>query len=299
MSFFDLKPGVWAEESILEGWRNQIRVEKVLMEPQQSEFQEIAAFESAKLGRVMIIDGRIQLTTADEFAYHEMFVHVPAMAHGDVKKILIIGGGDGATLRECTKYKDVKTTLVDIDGKVIECSKNYFLSLHEGAWDHPNNTTIVGDGIKFVQETSESFDIIIIDSTDPEEEGPSNVLYQVPFYEQCKRCLTPGGIVVTQNGHPQFESYPKIALSHLAKVFKYTTVYQFSVPTYMGGLQTFAFASDNPNTLSISVEELERRWKASGITNVKHYTPEYHKSTFVLPKWLKEQVEEALVLAKK
>jgi len=215
------------------------------------------------------------------------------MAHGNVKKALIIGGG------ECLKYKEVKTTLVDIDEKIIEASKKYFPTLHQGAFDNPRATVIVGDGIKFVETTEEKFDVIIIDSTDPEEEGPSSVLYKEPFYKHCKRCLTPGGIVVTQNGHPQWESYPKVSLSHLMRVFKHSTIYQFVVPTYMGGLQGFAFGSDNPETLSVSVEELERRWKESGITNVKHYTPEYHKSVFVLPKWMKEQVEEAKLLAKK
>jgi len=296
---YKIKSGDWGEESILPGWKQRIEVEKILMEPQKSLFQEISAYESKHLGRILIIDGRIQLTTADEFTYHEMFVHVPFMAHGNVKKALIIGGGDGATLRETMKYPNVEVTLVDIDEKIIETSKLYFPSLHDGAFDNPRAKVIVGDGIKFVEESQEKFDVIIIDSTDPEEDGPSSVLYKIPFYQNCKRCLNEGGIIVTQNGHPQFETYPKIALSHLASVFKYTSLFNFCVPTYMGGLQGFAFASENPETLSVSIEELEKRWKNSGITNNKHYTPEYHKSSFVLPKWLKQQVEEALQLAKK
>lgn len=292
-NFFELKVGNWGEESIISGWRQQIRIEKMVMEPQKSKYQEIAAYDSANLGRVLIIDGRIQLTTADEFTYHEMVTHVPFMAHGNVKKVLIVGGGDGAALRECVKHKDVHVTLVDLDEKVIEASKNYFPTLHDGAWENPRVKVIVGDGIKFVQETEDRFDVVIIDSTDPEEDGPSMALYRSPFYQSCKRCMTEGGIIVTQNGHPQFETYSKIALSHLASVFKHATVYQFCVPTYMGGLQCFAFASDNPNTLSVPLEELEKRWAATGITKVKHYTPEYHKSVFVLPKWLKEQVAEA------
>jgi len=296
-NFFELKVGGWGEESIVPGWRQQIQIDKILMEPQKSPYQEIAAYESQKLGRIMIIDGRIQLTTADEFTYHEMFVHIPFMAHGNVKKALIIGGGDGATLRETVKHKNVEVTLVDIDEKIIEASKLHFPSLHEGAWDNPRAKIIVGDGIKFAEETKEKFDVVIIDSTDPEEDGPSGALYRTPFYESCKRCMTEGGIIVTQNGHPQFETYPKISLSHLAKAFKHATMYQFNVPTYMGGLQGFAYATDNGDTLSVSVEELEKRWEATGITNVKHYTPEYHKSVFVLPKWLKEQVAESLALA--
>lgn len=295
----ELKPGSWAEELIIQGWKLQIQVEKVLMPPQHSKFQEIAVFESAKLGRVLIIDGRIQLTTADEFTYHEMMTHLPIMAHGKVKNILVIGGGDGGALRECMKHKGVKATLVDIDEKIIECSKNFFPTLHAGVWENPNVTTIVGDGIKFVEETPERFDVIIIDSTDPVEEGPSSVLYKPAFYQSCKRCLNPGGILVAQNGHPQFESYSRVALSHMAQVFKHTTVYQFSVPTYLGGLESIGFASDNPDTISISVEELEKRWKATGIDNAKHYTPAYHKAVFVLPKWLQQQVDEAHELAKK
>lgn len=112
--------------------------------------------------------------------------------------------------------------------RVVDFSKKYLPTLHQGAWDHERATIIIDDGTKFVQESEEKFDIIIIDSTDPEEEGPSAVLYKQPFYGHCKERLTEGGIMVTQNGHPNFEKYPQKALARLAESFKYTTVYQVS-----------------------------------------------------------------------
>jgi len=163
--------------------------------------------------------------------------------------------------------------------------------VHKGAFENARARVIIADGFQFVQDTQQKFDVIIVDSTDPEEEGPSAVLYQTLFYQSCKQCLNLGGVMVTQNGHPQFEAYPKVALSHLASCFNSTTVYQFCVPTYLGGLQTFGWASDNSDLLHISVQELTRRWEESGISDVKHYTPNYHKSCFVLPKWLVDQVQ--------
>jgi len=174
----------------------------------------------------------------------------------------LAGGGDGATLREVLKHEGVKATLVDIDCKVPEFSKRYLPSLHQGSWDHPNATVIFDDGCKFVRETEERFDVIIVDSTDPEEEGPSSVLYQKEFYGNCRRCLTPGGIVVTQHGHPQFEAYPAVALGHLAQTFAVTTVYHFCVPTYMGGVQAFAWASDDRTALDTPVLPLQECQRA-------------------------------------
>ena len=121
---------------------------------------------------------------------------------------------------------------------------------------------------------------------------------QEQFYRDCKGCLRPGGIIVTQNGHPNFEEYPAVALGNLAKVFTNTTLYQFCVPTYMGGLQSFGWASDDASILDVAVKTLEERWAATGITDCRVYTPAYGKASFVLPRWMQEIVDAAAKAAK-
>lgn len=287
-----LPKGTWVTEEIAPGWRQQMLVDELMVEERDA-LGHRAVFKNQSLGDVMLIEDRIQLTSRDEHAYHEMFAHVPIMAHGNVSNVLIIGGGDGGTMREVLKHKGVRCTLVDIDPAIIEFSKRFLPTLHQGAWDNERATTIVDDGTKFVRETTEKFDVVIIDSTDPVPDGPSAVLYQEAFYKDCHSCLTPGGIIVTQNGHPMFESYPTVALSHLARVAAHTTLYQFCVPTYMGGLQSFGFATDDATLASLPAAELEKRWQATEITDTEHYTPSFGACSFVLPKWMQGVVDKA------
>jgi spermidine synthase len=285
-----LKAGDWVTEEITPGWRQQILVDELFVEERDG-LAHRAAFKNRTLGEVLLIEDRVQLTSSDEHAYHEMFSHVPIIGHGNVKNVLIIGGGDGATLREVMRHPSLTCTLVDIDPAIIKFSKEYLPTLHKGVWDNERVTVVIDDGTKFVKESKEMFDVIIVDSTDPVEDGPSAVLYKEPFYNDCKARLTPGGIITTQNGHPQFEDYPKVALANLAKCFKHTTVYQFCVPTYMGGLQTFAWASDKLH--DVAVEELEKRWASSGIETTEVYTPKFGKASFTLPRWMERMVAEA------
>eukprot|EP00005_Dracoamoeba_jomungandri_P002306 CAMPEP_0174261476 /NCGR_PEP_ID=MMETSP0439-20130205/11453_1 /TAXON_ID=0 /ORGANISM="Stereomyxa ramosa, Strain Chinc5" /LENGTH=308 /DNA_ID=CAMNT_0015345957 /DNA_START=20 /DNA_END=946 /DNA_ORIENTATION=+ len=295
-----LEVGSWVEETLVPGWRQQIQVEEVLYED-TSNVHQLAVFQSKSLGRVLVIEDRIQLTSKDEFTYHEMFAHVPITITGccskdEPGKVLIIGGGDGATLREVLKHKNVRVTLVDIDPKVIELSKGYLPTLHNGAFDDERASIIIDDGSKFVKETEEKFDIVLVDCTDPEPDGPSGVLISTPFYADCRSVLNPGGVIVTQNGHPQWESYPKVALTNLAASgFGLVTVYQFCVPTYLGGIQTFGFATQDPNCLAnLSDQDWIDRWTKTGVSDVKHFTPLYGKASFVLPKWVQDNVDSAV-----
>lgn len=295
-----LRSGNWISETVVDGWRQQMQVDEVLVE-QKDELAHRAMFSNRSLGRVLLIDGRVQLTSRDERCYHEMFVHVPFMMHGAVKRALVIGGGDGMTLREILKHKQVHCTLVEIDPGIIEFSRRFLESgwdsshkKSESKWDDPRVELIIGDGAKFVQTQRDvQYDVIIVDSTDPTPDGCSAVLYQQEFYQGCRALLSPGGIIVTQNGHPNFEAYSQTALTHLAACFDCVTVYQFCVPTYLGGLQAFGWASDNKELLNISVEELSQRWHETGVTDVETYTPQYGKSCFVLPRWLLAMVQAA------
>ena len=187
-------------ETLYEGYGQRFRMEKLLHEV-RTEHQHLVIFQNPRMGRVMALDGVIQTTEADEFIYHEMLTHVPILAHGSVKRVLIIGGGDGGMLREVTKHAGVEhIAMVEIDGTVVDMCKAFLPNHSSGAYDDPRLNLVIDDGMRFVATTTEKFDVIISDSTDPI--GPGEVLFSENFYQACHRCLNEGGILVTQNGTP-------------------------------------------------------------------------------------------------
>src|SRR5690606_2736115 len=187
------------DEGLHSGVNLALKVDKILYRD-QTDLQDLMIFENKNFGRVMSLDGSVQTTEKDEFIYHEMFVHVPMLAHGNARRALIVGGGDGGAARQLMKYRDIAVTMVDIDRTVVELSRKYMPSVSGGAFDDPRLDLVIADGCKFVKETDETWDVIIIDSTDPH--GPGEVLYTQEFYSDCKSCLTPGGVIITQNGVP-------------------------------------------------------------------------------------------------
>ncbi len=202
--------------------------------------EDLIIFENAAFGRVMALDGVVQTTERDEFIYHEMMTHVPLLAHGHAKHVLIIGGGDGAMLREVTRHKNVETiTMVEIDAGVVSFCRQYLPNHNAGSYDDPRFTLVIDDGVNFVNQTHQTFDVIISDCTDPI--GPGESLFTSAFYEGCKRCLNPGGIFVAQNG-VCFLQQDEALDSHrkLSHYFSDVGFYQAAIPTYYGGIMTFA-----------------------------------------------------------
>ena len=190
----------WIEETLHRGFRARLRADRVLFDS-QTELQNLIIFETPDFGRVMMLDGVVQLSTKDEFVYHEMMSHVPLFAHGRARKALIIGGGDGGVLRESLKHPELEAvTLCEIDRGVIDLCREYFPEVSAGAYDDPRTRIVIADGTKFVAETDERFDVIMVDSTDPI--GPGAVLFTREFYADCRRALAGGGVLVTQNGIP-------------------------------------------------------------------------------------------------
>ncbi|WP_022728239.1 polyamine aminopropyltransferase [Fodinicurvata sediminis] len=248
---------------------------------EKTEHQDLVIFENAAFGKVLALDGIIQTTTGDNHIYHEMLVHVPLLAHGNARNILIIGGGDGGTLREAVKHPLDKATMVEIDSHVIELSKEYLPELSDGAFDHPRAEVIVGDGYAFVEQTDRRFDVIIVDSSDPV--GPSAVLFSEAFYRNCRRCLNPGGILITQNGVPYLQS-DELTNGHriLSKLFEDMTFYLATVPTYSGGPMAFGWASNAPEHRNTPVEILRERYSDQAL-QTSYYTPDIHKGAFALP----------------
>ncbi len=192
----------WLPETLFDdlGFRMSYAVEKVLYE-QETEHQHLVLFEHKHFGKMLMLDGATQVTTRDEFIYHEMMTHVPILAHGKARNVLIVGGGDCGIAEEVLKHKALKSVVqVEIDASVIEFSKEHFPEFTKPVFRDKRFESVIGDGMKYVATTDRRFDVIIVDSTDPQ--GPGAVLFTKEFYAAAKRCMAPGGVMVTQNGVP-------------------------------------------------------------------------------------------------
>lgn len=276
----------WSEETLHSDFRIKLKVDRVLFDS-ETDHQRLKLFENATFGRVLTLDSITQTTEADEFIYHEMMAHPAIMAHGNVKRVLIIGGGDGGMAEEVLKHKSVEhVTMVEIDAGVVEFSKQYLPNICKGAFDDPRLNLVITDGAKFVAETDERFDVAIIDSTDPM--GPGEVLFTETFYGNVKRCLTEGGVVVTQNGVPFLQS-DELAktVGAFRKLFRDASCYLATIPTYVGGPMAFGWGTDDEALRQVSEEVLAKRFAAAGF-ETRYYTPAVHKGAFALPPYIQD-----------
>ncbi|MDU9020942.1 polyamine aminopropyltransferase [Pseudomonas corrugata] len=277
-------------ETLYEGYGQRFRMDKLLHEV-RTEHQHLVIFENPRMGRVMALDGVIQTTEADEFIYHEMLTHVPLLAHGKAKRVLIIGGGDGGMLREVTKHLSVEhITMVEIDGTVVDMCKEFLPNHSKGAYDDPRLNLVIDDGMRFVSTTQEKFDVIISDSTDPI--GPGEVLFSENFYQACHRCLNDGGILVTQNGTPFMQlGEVQTTAGRLRGLFADWHFYQAAVPTYIGGAMTFAWGSTDSAYRKLSRETLHERFIGSGIVT-RYYNPEIHLGAFAMSQYVLQAINK-------
>ncbi|WP_217473709.1 polyamine aminopropyltransferase [Stutzerimonas stutzeri] len=278
------------QETLYEGYGQRFRIDKMLHEV-RTEHQHLVIFENARMGRVMALDGVIQTTEADEFIYHEMLTHVPILAHGLARRVLIIGGGDGGMLREVAKHSDVESiTMVEIDGTVVEMCKEFLPEHSKGAFNDPRLNLVIDDGMRFVATTEEKFDVIISDSTDPI--GPGEVLFSENFYQACRRCLNEGGILVTQNGTPFMQlSEVQTTAKRMTGLFPDWHFYQAAVPTYIGGAMTFAWGACDSDSRKLSLETLHQRFNGSGIVT-RYYNPHIHLGAFALPQYVLQAINK-------
>ncbi len=272
-------PG-WTLERLHDDHAQALRESRVLYDS-QTEHQRLRVFENPTFGRILTLDNVVQVTTRDNFIYHEMLTHVPLLAHGEAKRVLIIGGGDGGMAREVLRHTNVEhVTMVEIDAGVVEFCREYLPDISAGAFDDPRLHLTIDDGAAFMRSTSDRFDVIIVDSTDPV--GPGEVLFTDTFYGHAHRALNPGGILVTQNGVPFLQG---AELTNTMRAFKAlfadSTCYLATVPTYAGGPMAFGWGTDG-TARQVTVETLAQRFEAAGITT-DYYTPEVHKGAFALP----------------
>ena len=280
---------LWFTENHTDNVKFSIRVDIHIVSV-KSDFQKIDVFDTPEFGRVLVIDDYIMLTEKDEFIYHEMIAHVPMAVNPSIKKVLVIGAGDGGTVRELTRYNSLEgIDMVEIDRKVVEICRE-FIPQTASKLDDKRVNLYFEDGLKFVKTKKNEYDLIIVDSTDPI--GPGVELFTLEFYENCFDALVDDGILVNQHESPY---YPKDAKTmqkihkKIKSVFPIATVYQAHIPTYGSGHWLFGFASKKYNPVKDLNEEL---WNSLGL-ETNYYNTDLHKGSFYIPNYVKRLLENA------
>ena len=284
----------WINETLYPDWGQRFLVKRELARV-KSDFQDIVIFESFTHGRVMVLDGVIQITEGDEFVYQEMLTHVPLLAHGAAQNVLIIGAGDGGVLRRVLQHRNVKrAVMAEIDGEVIRLSKEFLPNIAGDAWNDPRADVIVGDGIDYVRRAPDAtFDVIIVDSTDPI--GVGEVLFTDEFYQNAARILTSGGLIVNQCGVPFMQADELRDTSARRRAFiPHVSAYVAAVPTYVGGFMTLGWAAKADGLTRVPVETIRQRAADAGVLGTTRYwTPEIHAGAFNLPPYIAEHLPKA------
>lgn len=281
---------IWYTENHTEHVRMSIRVDKHLAS-EQSDFQRIDIFESEEFGRILTLDGFLMLTEKDEYVYHEMITHIPMATNPDIKRVLVIGAGDGGTVRELCRYDTIEhIDMVEIDYKVVELAREY-LPFTACSLDDPRVHIHYQDGLRFVRRVAEgTYDLIIVDSTDPF--GVGEGLFTREFYGNCYKALSEDGILVNQHESTFYESYRnsmKRAHSRIKSMFPIALVYQAHIPTYPSGHWLFGFASKkyDPRT------DLKAHWWNRLELKTKYYNTILHQGCFAIPNNVRDALRES------
>ncbi|OWB68104.1 hypothetical protein B5S30_g3476 [[Candida] boidinii] len=276
--FYEISDTMWPGQAM------SLRVKEILL-VEKSKYQDILVFESTDYGNVLVLDGVIQATERDEFAYQEMIAHLGLFNHASPKKVLVIGGGDGGVLREIVKHDCVEEAILcDIDEGVINAAKKYIPSMAK-SFDHPKVKVHIGDGFKFLDDYKNTFDVIITDSSDPE--GPAESLFQKPYFKLLHDALTENGVMTTQGEniwlHMKIIKDVKKSCSEIFPVVDYAYC---TIPTYPSGQIGFMVCTKN--------DKIDLRNPVRSFSNedekklFKYYNKEIHKASFVLPTWARD-----------
>jgi spermidine synthase len=270
---------LWYTEKQTETYGITAKIKKTL-HTEQTPFQKLDMIETEEFGTMLTLDGMVMTTERDEFVYHEMVAHVPLFTHPNPKHVLVVGGGDGGVIREVVKHPGVeKVTLVEIDDLVIETSKQYLPTI-ASAFNDPKVEVIVGDGFMHIAESTDAYDVIMVDSTEPV--GPAVKLFEKGFYEGISRALKKDGIFVAQTDNPWFKAdLIRQVFSDVSEIFPITRLYTANIPTYPSGLWTFTLGSKTYDPLQVKEERFHD-------LDTKYYTKELHTAAFALPKFVKD-----------
>ena len=280
---------LWYTEKHTENAQFSMKIQRQL-HSEKSPFQQIDVFDTEEFGKLLTIDGVVMLTERDEFIYHDMITHVAMATNPDIKRVLVIGAGDGGTVRELTRYSTIEQIdMVEIDEVVVKVSRE-FLPFTAAKLDDPRVNLYFEDGIKFVEGKQNIYDLIIVDSTDPI--GPGEGLFTTEFYTNCYNALTEKGILVNQNESPYYAHNAremKRAHAKIKGIFPIAKAYQYHIPTYPSGHWMFGFAS---KVLDPIKDLNAERWNGLGL-KTKYYNTDIHVGAFALPNYVKEMLENA------
>ncbi|ADO82985.1 polyamine aminopropyltransferase [Ilyobacter polytropus] len=281
---------LWFTEEWTPECRFSIKI-KEHFHTEKSPFQQLDFFDSYEFGKFFTLDGIMMANEKDEFVYHDMISHVALATNPNIKKVLVIGGGDGGTVREITRYSHIeKIDMVEIDERVVRLCQKYLVQTSCKLED-PRVNLYFQDGLKFVEDAKEkSYDLILVDSTDPI--GPGEGLFTKKFYTNCFRALSEDGILINQHESPYFDKEAgqmKRAHKRIKDLFPISKVYQFHIPTYPSGHWLFGFASKKYDPIA---DHKPEEWEKFGL-KTKYYNSEIHKASFALPTFVKEMLEES------
>ena len=260
----------------------------------QSPYQKVEVFDTGQFGKLFRLDGRMMTSEADEFFYHECMTHPAALAHPNPESVLVIGGGDGGSSEELLKHPSVqRVVMAELDPVVIDVSKKWLHSIHKGVFDDPRLEVSIGDGFEFVKSTTERFDMIVLDLTDPDT--PAFHLYSEQFFRMCQRILRPGGMLTLHLGSPvyQAETVRKNA-ANLRNVFRHVAPMSLFVPLY-GSLWCLAVASDTVDPRAITAETIAQRIRERHVGDLRYYHPALHSALFALPVFVQDLVQSKVV----
>lgn len=279
---------LWFTEKHTKQVSFSMKVDKQLVSV-QGDYQRIDVLKTPEFGRVLVLDGYLMVTEKDEFIYHEMISHVPMAVNPNIKKVLVIGAGDGDTIRELTRYASIELIdMVEIDKKVVEVCKEY-LPTTACKLDDERVHIYYEDGLKFVRTKENEYDLIIVDSTDPF--GPGEGLFTKEFYGNCYKALKEDGILINQHESPYYEDDAKVmerAHRQIKSTFPISKVYQMHIPTYPSGHWFFGFAS---KTLDPVKDLKAKEWNEKQI-KTRYYNTDLHVGAFAIPNYVKELLNE-------
>lgn len=278
---------LWYTEEHTENVRFSMKVKQHLYSG-KSEFQQIDVLETEEFGRVLVLDGYVMLTEKDEFIYHDMIVHIPMAANADIKNVLVIGAGDGGTVRELVRYSNVESIeVVEIDETVVDVCKRLIPSTASSFGDD-RVKLFFRDGLKYVREKENEYDLIIVDSTDPF--GPGEGLFTREFYGNCYKALKKDGILVNQHESPFYDNDAlamQRAHRRIAAVFPICCVYQAHIPTYPSGHWLFGYASKGIAPINENLD----KWNELKL-DTKYYNTQLHRGAFALPNYVNKLLSE-------
>ncbi len=254
----------------------------------QTQYQKVDIYATRRWGKVLVLDGIVQTTEADEFVYHEMLTHVPLFGCAKPRRVMIVGGGDGGILREVLKHDIEHVDMVEIDRTVVDYCIEHMPTLNDAGriYEDPRASLVIEDAFEFIKREKNRYDVILVDSTDPV--GAAEVLFSQTFYQLCRSALNPGGVLALQGGVPFLQpEEAKGSMKLLRSLGLLARCYAIAVPTYYGGNMALGYASDDAATMTPQLETIRARFERAGFAT-RHYTPELHVASFVLPRWMQE-----------